>query len=40
MLVVRELLGLEPVGGFYQPLRGSDLRARGMFSGTATSEPA
>ena len=31
MLVVRELLGLEPAGGFYQPLRGDDLRARGMF---------
>jgi len=36
MLVVRELIGLEPVGGFYQPLRGDDLRARGMFiKGTA-----
>jgi ATP-dependent helicase/DNAse subunit B len=31
MLVVRELLGLEPVGGFYQPLRGDSLRARGIF---------
>jgi len=31
MLVVRELLGLDPVGGFYQPLRGDDLRARGVF---------
>ena len=31
MLVVRELLALEPVGGFYQPLRGDDLRARGVF---------
>jgi ATP-dependent helicase/DNAse subunit B len=31
MLVVRELVGLEPVGGFYQPLRGDDLRARGVF---------
>ncbi|HEX4010175.1 MAG TPA: PD-(D/E)XK nuclease family protein [Solirubrobacteraceae bacterium] len=31
MLVVRELVGLEPVGGFYQPLRGEDLRARGAF---------
>jgi RecB family exonuclease len=31
MLVVRELLGLEPVGGFYQPLGGGDLRARGVF---------
>ena len=31
MLVVRELVGLEPVAGFYQPLRGDDLRARGVF---------
>jgi hypothetical protein len=31
MLVVRELVGMEPVGGFYQPLRGDDLRARGVF---------
>jgi RecB family exonuclease len=31
MLAVRELLGLEPVGGFYQPLGGGDLRARGVF---------
>ena len=31
MLAVRELLGLEPVAGFYQPLRGDDLRARGVF---------
>ncbi len=31
MLVVRELLGLEPVAGFYQPLGGGDLRARGVF---------
>jgi ATP-dependent helicase/DNAse subunit B len=31
MLVVRELLGLEPVGGFYQPLRGDSLRARGVY---------
>jgi ATP-dependent helicase/DNAse subunit B len=31
MLVVRELLGLEPVGGFYQPLGGGDLRPRGAF---------
>jgi ATP-dependent helicase/DNAse subunit B len=31
MLVVRELLGLEPVGGFYQPLRGDTLRARGVY---------
>jgi RecB family exonuclease len=31
MLVVRELVGSEPVAGFYQPLRGEDLRARGVF---------
>jgi ATP-dependent helicase/DNAse subunit B len=31
MLVVRELLGLEPVGGFYQPLRGDSLRPRGLY---------
>ncbi|HZE06528.1 MAG TPA: PD-(D/E)XK nuclease family protein, partial [Solirubrobacteraceae bacterium] len=32
MLVARELLGRDPVGGFYQPLRGDDLRARGVFA--------
>ncbi len=31
LLAVRELTGLDPVGGFYQPLRGDDLRPRGMF---------
>jgi ATP-dependent helicase/DNAse subunit B len=31
MLVVRELMGAEPVAGFYQPLRGQDIRARGVF---------
>ncbi len=31
LLVVRELTELDPIGGFYQPLRGDDLRARGMF---------
>ncbi len=31
MLAVRELTGLEPVAGFYQPLGGDDLRARGIF---------
>jgi ATP-dependent helicase/DNAse subunit B len=30
MVAVRELLGREPVGGVYQPLRGEDLRARGV----------
>ncbi len=41
MLVVRELVGLEPVAGFYQPLRGDDLRARGVFvKGTAAGAGA
>ncbi|MGI8411437.1 MAG: PD-(D/E)XK nuclease family protein [Solirubrobacteraceae bacterium] len=31
MLAVRDLLGLEPVAGLYQPLSGGDLRARGVF---------
>lgn len=31
MLVVRDLLGLEPVAGLYQPLRGEDLRPRGIY---------
>lgn len=31
LLAVRELAGLEPVAGFYQPLRGDDLRGRGMY---------
>jgi ATP-dependent helicase/DNAse subunit B len=31
MLAVRELLGLDPVAGLYQPLGGRDLRARGVF---------
>jgi len=31
MLVVRELMKLDPVAGFYQPLGGGDLRARGVF---------
>jgi ATP-dependent helicase/DNAse subunit B len=31
MLVVRRLLGFEPVAGLYQPLGGRDLRARGVF---------
>ncbi len=30
MLAVRELLGLEPVAGLYQPLRADDLRPRGV----------
>jgi len=31
MLAVRRLLGLQPVGGLYQPLGGGDLRARGIY---------
>lgn len=31
MLAIRELMGLTPVAGLYQPLGGSDLRARGVF---------
>jgi len=30
MIAVRELLRREPAGGVYQPLRGDDLRARGV----------
>jgi inactivated superfamily I helicase len=35
MRVVSELLGLEVVGGLYQPLSGGDLRARGLLAGDA-----
>jgi ATP-dependent helicase/DNAse subunit B len=43
LVVVRELTELDPVAGFYQPLRGDDLRPRGMFrtgagAGSATME--
>jgi ATP-dependent helicase/DNAse subunit B len=31
MLAVRELLSLDPVAGFYQPVGGDDLRPRGVF---------
>ncbi len=31
LVAVRELTSWEPVAGFYQPLRGDDLRGRGMF---------
>jgi hypothetical protein len=31
MIAVRELLGLEPVAGLYQPLRSAELRPRGVF---------
>jgi RecB family exonuclease len=39
MIAVRKLLGLEPVAGFYQPLGGGDLRARGVYrKGAAPGE--
>jgi RecB family exonuclease len=31
MLAVRDLLGVEPIAGLYQPLTGTDLRARGVY---------
>jgi ATP-dependent helicase/DNAse subunit B len=31
MLAVRQLMGLEPVAGLYQPLGGNDLRGRGIY---------
>src|SRR5581483_9784254 len=31
MIAARQLLGLEPVAGLYQPLGGDNLRARGVF---------
>jgi ATP-dependent helicase/DNAse subunit B len=36
MRAVEELLGLEVAGGFYQPLSGADLRARGVLDGEST----
>lgn len=38
MRAVEELLGRPVVGGFYQPLTGSDLRARGVLDGDAGLE--
>jgi len=35
MLAVRDLLGLEPVAGLYQPLGGEDLRPRGLVASDA-----
>ncbi len=37
-LAVRELLGLDVVGAFYQPLAGGDLRARGALDRSAGVE--
>jgi len=36
MLAVRQLLDLEPVAGFYQPLGGGDMRPRGVYLEGAT----
>ncbi len=38
MHAARELLGLDVVGGLYQPLGGLDLRARGVFAGGPSFE--
>jgi RecB family exonuclease len=35
MIAVRELLSLDPVAGLYQPLRGDDLRPRGVYASDA-----
>jgi ATP-dependent helicase/DNAse subunit B len=37
MRACRELLGLEAVGGFYQPVSGEDLRARGALAAGASA---
>jgi ATP-dependent helicase/DNAse subunit B len=38
MLAAEELLGVQAVGGFYQPLSGQDLRARGVLDGDSGVE--
>jgi ATP-dependent helicase/DNAse subunit B len=38
MLAAEELLGVKAVGGFYQPLSGHDLRARGVLDGDSAAE--
>jgi ATP-dependent helicase/DNAse subunit B len=38
MRATEELLGLRAVGGFYQPLTGTDLRARGVLDGDSGLE--
>jgi ATP-dependent helicase/DNAse subunit B len=38
MRVAEDLLGLRAVGGFYQPLTGGDLRARGVLDGDSSIE--
>ena len=40
MLAVEQLRGLRAVGGFYQPLSGEDLRARGVLDGDSGVEIA
>ncbi len=40
LLVVRELTEFDPIGGFYQPLRGDDLRPRGVFLAGADVGPS
>jgi ATP-dependent helicase/DNAse subunit B len=40
VLAVRQLLGLDVVGAFYQPLTGGDLRARGAFDRSSGVELA
>jgi ATP-dependent helicase/DNAse subunit B len=37
-LVVKDLLGLEPIGAVYQPLAGDDLRARGIVDDSHRDE--
>jgi hypothetical protein len=38
MRAAEELLGLDVIGGLYQPLSGSDMRARGAFAGESGVE--
>jgi hypothetical protein len=38
MRAIEDLLGLRAVGGFYQPLTGPDLRARGLLDGDSEVE--
>lgn len=38
MRAVEQLLGYRPVGGFYQPLAGRDIRARGVLDGDSDVE--
>ena len=38
MRAVHQLLGQTPVGGFYQPLAGRDIKARGVLDGDSGLE--